>query len=83
MDESEIASKSVGTLYVVGIPIGNLEDMTFRAVRILQTVQAIATQNSSARSEYLKEVVVMLARLVKEARHSLLLNHFYQCNVLF
>jgi 16S rRNA (cytidine1402-2'-O)-methyltransferase len=48
MNESEIASKPVGTLYVVGTPIGNLEDMTFRAVRILQTVDAIAIQNSSA-----------------------------------
>jgi 16S rRNA C1402 (ribose-2'-O) methylase RsmI len=83
MNDSETVSNPVGTLYVVGTPIGNLEDMTFRAVRILQTVDAIAIQNSSARSEYLKELVVMLVRFMKEARHPLLLNHFYQCNVLF
>lgn len=82
MNDSEIASEPVGTLYVVGTPIGNLENMTFRAVRILQTVNAIAIQNSSARSEYLKEVVVMLARFIKEARHPLLLNRSYQSNVL-
>jgi len=58
-----------GTLYLVATPIGNLEDMTFRAIRTLKEVQMIAAEDTRQTRKLLTHFEIQ-NRLVSYHEHN-------------
>ncbi|GAB4232245.1 MAG: 16S rRNA (cytidine(1402)-2'-O)-methyltransferase [Elainellaceae cyanobacterium] len=72
-----------GTLYLVGTPIGNLEDMTFRAVEVLRKVDRIAAEDTRHTGKLLQHFQVTAPQVSyhdhnRRSRHTELLQRLQQ-----
>ena len=74
------ASATTGTLFVVATPIGNLEDITLRALRILREVAVVAAEDTRRTSNLLRHFdidtpLLSLHEHNEEARVPKILDH--------
>src|SRR3990167_11439610 len=53
-----MAEKKAGTLYIVATPIGNLGDMSKRAIETLQSVDKIAAEDTRHSAQLLKHYAI-------------------------
>jgi 16S rRNA (cytidine1402-2'-O)-methyltransferase len=72
-----------GTLFIVATPIGNLEDITFRAVKVLKEASLIAAEDTRHSKKLLQHYgintkVISLHNYNESKRSELLLQHLLQ-----
>lgn len=59
----------MGILYVIGTPIGNLEDLTFRAARVLGEVSLVAAEDTRVTGRLLRHLNIRV-RMVSYNEHN-------------
>lgn len=67
----------MGTLYIVATPIGNLQDITLRAVKTLQSVDAIACEDTRKTGMLLKYIREKISTDV-QTKKPLLISYYEQ-----
>lgn len=63
-------AKPCGKLYLVATPIGNLEDMTFRAIRTLREVDIIAAEDTRQTRKLLTHYEITTGKLLSYHEHN-------------
>ncbi len=68
--ESLVPAAVAGTLFLVSTPIGNLEDMTVRALRMLQEVDIVACEDTRNTGMLLKHLGIEAKKLLSYHSYS-------------
>ena len=68
--DRENMSRNLGVIYVVATPIGNLEDITYRAVNVLRKVEIIAAEDTRHSRGLLNHFAIAAPRLVALHEHN-------------
>jgi len=63
-------TEGIGTLYLVATPIGNLEDMTFRAIETLKKVAVIAAEDTRQTRKLLTHFAIEGPRMLSYHEHN-------------
>ena len=63
-------AKKTGTLWVIAVPIGNLEDITLRALRILKAVPMIACEDTRTTKQLLQLLGIKAPKLIAYHEHN-------------
>lgn len=71
MKNQNMGNDQAGTLYVVATPIGNLEDMTFRAVRVLKEVDLVLCEDTRTTANLLKHYGISTKTISYHAKSQL------------
>jgi 16S rRNA (cytidine1402-2'-O)-methyltransferase len=68
-----------GTLYIVATPIGNLEDITFRAVRILKEVGFVLAEDTRYTAKLLKHYEIKTQAIsYRDQNHNAMIDKIYE-----